>query len=133
MHTRLMRFPVLCLLALMVWACPKEEATHEQLTQALAGCWTHAYEEEEANGPKFYRPCDYREFPPSRFRDFFDLAQDGSCEFAQLAANDAHGTQTGSWEYDASGQLIIIRSQEGNVVRRLIIENAAEDLLMIRE
>ena len=67
------------------------------------------------------------------FRDFFDLAQDGSCEFAQLAANDAHGTQMGSWEYNAGEQLIMIRSQEGNVVRRLIIENAAENLLMIRE
>jgi hypothetical protein len=57
----------------------------------LTGCWTDSREENVAgSGESIYRHCDFKEFPPSRFRFKMELKEDGKCFWLDLAYNDGH-------------------------------------------
>lgn len=68
---------------------------------ALAGDWTHSYEEEAgASDEQWFRPSQSREFAESWFRMRYHFEADGTCEWMWLAPNDAHEMRPGTWDFD---------------------------------
>ena len=60
-----MKYLVMTISLFALMSCNKEKVNKRN----LKGCWTHSYEESY----DIYRPCDYKEFPPSRYRLTFEL------------------------------------------------------------
>lgn len=96
----------------------------------LIGCWTHSREEDKANSEiMVYRPCDYKEFPPSRYRHKFELHKKGKCSLLDLAFNDAHSMANGTWTYDKKEQVIEIFDKDGESINKFhLIEFNKEEM-----
>ena len=126
---------LLSLFALVLFACPKlDPGQGVDITEdALMGCWMHAYEEEKGESGKIYRPCDFRDFPPSRFRDSMEFMIRGECSYKVLASNDAHHMAAGRWEYLEATKQVKIYDADGKVVKSLQIIKVGDDILVWTE
>lgn len=124
---------LLGLFAVILLACPKLDPgqTVDITEDALLGCWMNAYEEQTSDSGKIYRPCDYMEFPPSRFRDSMEFMEGGECRYMVLSPNDAHYAESGRWEYLEGPKQLKIYDADGSLVKSLQIENVGADLLVL--
>jgi hypothetical protein len=78
-------------------------------------CWTNSREEANQTSTFIYRPCDYKTFPPSRFRDRIEFEENGKCSYLYLAPTDGHYMVQGEWTYDKSKQVITIKDKSGHI------------------
>ena len=80
----------------------------------LLGCWTESREENAPGSNVFiYRPCDYRVFPPSRYRFKMILSSGSKCSWLVLASNDGHYMQDGTWTFNEETNELILYNTEG--------------------
>lgn len=79
--------------------------------------WLNAYEEETAGGPIVFRAKDSMAFPPSRFRMAYVFNTDGSCQYRELAANDAHAMR--DCVFTKVGNKVYLYDEAGNVMPEL--------------
>ena len=93
--------------------------------------WIHSQEEEDENGYSIYRPSDYKEFPPSRFRQYFDFKDNNVCSYLVLSPNDGHYIQEGVWEYDESTNIIKIMN-ETDIIFEFRIFELNKNILKLR-
>lgn len=101
--------------------------------EKIIGCWTDSYEEYNSGSePSIYRPCDFKNFPPSRFRAYFELRADGSCTYLMLAPNDAHKSREGTWNYDKNSKELTIRNASRNIEKQYVLVNISDNLLTIK-
>ena len=111
----------------LIFSC-KQAETNPTL---FLNCWIHSYEEDISDEIKNYRPCDYLEFSPSRYRNSFNLEESGSCTFSVLAANDAHYNENGTWNYNAETKILQIQNEDNVVVNEFeVIETEADKLVL---
>ena len=97
----------------------------------IKGSWLHSQEEDTEDGYLIYRPSDYKEFPPSRFRQYFEFKDNNVCSYLVLAPNDAHYVQEGVWEYNESTNIIKIMSEK-DVIFELQIFELNKNILKLR-
>lgn len=95
---------------------------------ALVGSWTHSHEDDTA-GTRVYRPASHP-FPPSRGRDSFELAADGTLLERGIGAADRPATSRGTWELTGADELIL-RSGARSDPRRLRVVSVAGDRLVV--
>ncbi len=106
--------------------------TSEISKAKLTGCWTDSREENVArSGESIYRHCDFKEFPPSRFRFNMELKKDGKCLWLDLAYNDGHKMKEGTWVFDEKTNTIQLTDSEGIVAKEFVIKKAESDILII--
>lgn len=99
--------------------------------ELLTQHWVHSREEEVQSSPiEIFRPADYTDFPPSRFRMQYVFEDDGTCQWFFLAPNDAHHFRDGSWRLEENGVLQIEQGEES--VRYQILELTPDLLRMSR-
>ena len=84
--------------------------------------WQHSYEEENTSGTLLYRPCDYKEFPPSRFRQYFEFKDNYVCVYLVLSETDGHYTIEGTWKYNESTNIVTITNETDVVFEFKILE-----------
>lgn len=128
--------PTLFSLSIIVFcACPKldQGTTVDSTEDALLGCWTNAYEEETAASSKIYRPCDYTDFPASRFRDAMEFMEEGECRYLALSPHDAHHMVEGRWEYLEATKEVKISSIDGSAIKTLRILEVGDDILRLTD
>ena len=78
--------------------------------------WINSFEEEITNDPtKIFRPSDYMEFQPSRYREQLIFNQDGSCRYLVLSPLDRHYFKTGIWKFLIKKENIIQISDSSGV------------------
>ena len=97
---------------------------------AIKGRWRHSYEENE-NAYSVYRPSNYKKFPPSRFRQYFDFKDNNLCFFWVLASDDGHYEEEGVWTYDESTNTITIMMETVPIYKFIILE-LKEDILKLK-
>lgn len=115
----------------ILFSCETGKKTLVTADSLLINCWTHSYEEEGGGVEKIYRPCDYREFPPSRHRNTYIFKENDACEYLTLAPNDAHTTSNGTWEYLKASKKLIVKQENGAVLAEWeVIELAADKLVL---
>lgn len=122
------------LLLMVAFVCSSFTSCQNTLKTQLLGCWTHAYEENTGTKEeKIFRPCDYKAFPPSRFRFSLELKEDGVCSYLELAPNDAHAMTDGIWHLVAKTNTIEVWSQENVKIASYTILEIKEDLLTLKQ
>lgn len=125
-------------LLLITASCEKEEisARAEEANPAkevLFGCWIHSWEEDQGNAEgKTYRPCDFKEFPMSRYRHILNLSGDGKCSWLELASNDAHYMKDGIWEFNEKKQELRIMTLTGEQAMIFQVIEIGEDYLKLK-
>ena len=96
-------------------------------------CWTNSREEAAQSSTSIFRPCNYKTFPPSRFRDQIQFELDGKCLYLYLAPNDAHHLVPGKWIYDKPNQNILITDTTGHIVYNFKVISISKDLFRVQE
>lgn len=94
--------------------------------QRLHGRWTHSHEEDSGDRV-VYRTSEYP-FPPSRGRDAFTLAADGTARVHHPGPVDRGETATGTWTLD--GDTLTIGA--GDWSARFVIESVDDSTLVMR-
>src|ERR1039457_2199153 len=80
----------------------------------LLGCWTDSREENTQGSNVFiFRPCDYKVFPPSRYRFKMNLKSGSICSWLELAINDAHYMVDGTWTFNEATNELKLLNNEG--------------------
>lgn len=77
--------------------------------------WVHSFEEQgQTDKNEVYRPANFKQFRPTRFRMQYIFHKSGDCDWLWLAPNDAHGFRPGKWRVDPNDKsaLQIITAQE---------------------
>jgi len=99
----------------------------------LLGCWLDSREENvPESGIKIYRPCDYPDIPPSRFRFRMELNKDKTCSWLTLSPTDAHYMSKGYWHME-DGNKIVLRNNKGVDVHILPVYSVGQGILKIQE
>lgn len=97
-------------------------------------CWTDSREDNiQGAGTNIYRPCDFKDFPASRFRFRMELNENGSCNYLHLASNCAHYIAPGSWTFNAQNKHLEIRDQKEQVIWTFKILNLHKDVMEIEK
>lgn len=95
----------------------------------LYGKWINSREEEN-NIIKIYRPKDYKEFPPSRFRDKINFYGNGKCEFLVLEPNDGQKYLIFRWRLlKENPNIVYLFKDNGKMFKSLRIEKLDRDIL----
>ncbi len=79
-----------------------------------------------------YRPHDYKEFPPSRFRMQYVFEEGGSARWFYLAPDDGHHFKPGTWRLDHDEEDVIVVDQGGRIVSYRVLELTRHLLRMMR-
>jgi hypothetical protein len=94
-------------------ATPSEQALSKPAEGAINTAdfcrhWLRSMEEEKTGGnEQIFRPADYKNFPPSRFRMQYKFDPNGDCMWLYLAPNDAHSLKPGKWSIDERDKSIV--------------------------
>jgi len=105
----------------------------ENQEKELLGCWANSREESKVPSVStIFRPCDFKEFPPSRFRFKFELMKAGKCEISMVGPTDAHYMENGTWAFDKKTHLLELFNGEGNSHRKFEVLNLGENLLELK-
>ncbi len=119
------------LVAFCFVCCDKDTDTQPVQITLIENAWTASYEENTDEVISIFRPSDYKEFPPSMFRQRYIFHNDNSCEYLVLAPNDGHYMQSGYWSYDQNKQMVTIMNAESDVVSEFKIVELKHNLLKI--
>lgn len=94
--------------------------------------WMHSQQENTEDGSKIYRPEDYQEWGPSRYRQSYEFFEEGKCKFTWLAPNDLHQMLDGTYKIDKENQVIVIYDSTGKEVHKLEVLLLEKNLLRIK-
>ena len=98
----------------------------------LRKSWSRSYEEEISKEIQIYRPSNYKEFPPSRYREVFEFEANNVCRYLILAENDGHYMENGKWEYNESTKIIKIFNSNSEIKYEFEVVELTNDLLKLR-
>jgi hypothetical protein len=98
----------------------------------LQKSWSRSYEEEISKEIQIYRPSNYKEFPPSRYREVFEFEANNVCRYLILAENDGHYMENGKWEYNESTKIIKIFNSNSEIKYEFEVVELTNDLLKLR-
>ena len=124
-----MRFFTIIALLLITFQVSGQKINNSQ----LLGCWLNSKEENTQGENLFiYRPCDYKKFPPSRFRFKFVLKSDLKCSWLVLAPNDGHFMEDGTWTFNEESNELKFYDLKGKIAFRFIITAFGDNILKIK-
>lgn len=101
---------------------------------AIFQCWIDSHEENTINSKaEMYRPCDYKQFPLTRFRYKITFLKEGKCSWLQLEPNDRQHTMDGTWTYVKSAKTIeVFDSSKKSILKFKIVELQKDRLQLVR-
>jgi hypothetical protein len=124
---------IVCLLCISVNYSAQNAKS--KMPDVFFNCWSASYEEDDqtgANKEKTYRPCDYKQFKPSMYRQNITFHKDGKCTYLAFAPNDAHYFEEGKWTSDKKGKLITVTKPDGKVAYKIKIDSLKKDLMKLQ-
>ena len=96
----------------------------------IIGCWTSSIEEANPNSNEsVFRPCDFKIFPPRRYRYRIELNDNDNCSWLVLAPNDGHYMTDGTWSYNKETQTICIFDLSMKVINKFKIIELKKDIM----
>lgn len=115
---------------IFIFGCNSDEILNSEIIDIaeLKKQWAHSREEEK-DSIQIYRPIDYKEFSPTRYRQMYSFAESGKCEYLVLSPNDAHYFESGTWTYNEDKQLLVIYDLSKQTKRVLKIILVTKDQL----
>lgn len=108
------------------------DSTHSNSkSPVIEKCWTNSYEEATNTDQQIFRPCDFKDFPPSHYRLRFDLSSGNVASYLLLSPVDAHHMVPGTWSYDESSKALIIKDSTGVSAHTYQVIDLAADKLVV--
>jgi hypothetical protein len=104
----------------------RREASESIDVAQLARCWMHSHEE-DADGLRVFRPCDFP-FPPSRGRASFDLRPCGEFWSSDPGPDDRSAKRRGRWQLD--GRMLTLQ-RVGQAENRFQVESVNDARLTL--
>ena len=105
----------------------------ENSEKELLGCWKNSREESKDPAVStVFRPCDFMEFPPSRFRFSFELMKAGKCKISMVGPTDAHYMENGTWTFDKKTKVLELFTAEGNSHRKFELLKFEKNFLELK-
>ena len=92
--------------------------------------WTRSYED-ETPGKMMFRPSDFKEFTPRRYRQVIQFGNNYKCVYSVLAPNDAHLMAVGTWYYNEAEKFIIIRNAENEILYNYKVDILEKNKLVV--
>jgi hypothetical protein len=133
MKTKIETYLLLIVVATLPFASFGQKDSSKLEKSPILNCWTNSREETKSLDTLIFRPCDYKEFPASMFREIFEFKPAGKCTYLYLAPNDQHHMVEGSWIYDEKKQTLIIKDRSGKVVYNFKVYSIKNDLLALEK
>ena len=100
-------------------------------TELLCRHWVHSVEEQKGTEKtRIYRPSDFKQFPPSRFRMQYIFYKNGDCEWYYLSPDDAHRFKSAKWRIDSNARNVLQIVKRDSLESYRIIE-LTKDILRI--
>ena len=125
---------LLLILSFSGTSCATQKAASGIDMKAIYNCWTDSREENpEGATSNIYRPCNYREFTPSRYRHRIEFKEGGKCTSLKLAPNDAHYMVEATWSYDKDQHLIIVKDEADKTILRFKVISLSKDRMEIEK
>jgi hypothetical protein len=125
---------LLFLLIALSNSCATQKNAGSSDITALYNCWTDSREEtKEGDTTLIYRPCDFREFAPSRFRHRMELKANGEASSLKLAPTDAHYMVPAKWTYDKAQKIVTVKDESETVIMKFKVVSLAKDRLEIEK
>jgi hypothetical protein len=113
-------------------SCATQKTTSATDMKLLYNCWTDSREEtKEGDTTLIYRPCDFKEFSPSRYRHRMELKANGEASSLVLAPTDAHYMVPAKWTSDKD--IVTVKDESGKTVLKFKIVALAKDRLEIQK
>lgn len=81
-------------------------------TNSLMGRWVRSMEEETDDNLYVFRPHDFKEFAPSRFRFFMVLKLNNECDYFVCHPTDMHYVEQGFWDLNQLNNIIFLYDNE---------------------
>jgi hypothetical protein len=100
------------------------------LDKTLEGHWVHSHEE-DTPASMVFRPASYA-FPRSRGRSGFQLQPGGKAIEYGIGPTDRTAEAECSWHLEQGNELTLVLGKPSGVQRRLPIESASNDRLVIK-
>ena len=113
-----------------ITSCNKDNETIQR--SLLENSWTHSYEESIPGQIEVYRPTNYKEFPPLRFRQIFNFKSNNLCDYLVLSPNDGHYLKNAFWDFDEKANIIKIYTKNSEVLYRYEVIELRDNLLKIK-
>lgn len=79
-----------------------------------------------------YRPCNFKDFAPSRYRAIIDIKEDYTCQYSQLSPVDAHSLKHGVWKFDKEESVLQVIDTEGNLVFKYLLGSLNRDRMVLQ-
>jgi hypothetical protein len=125
---------ILLFILLAFNSCGTQKQTSGNELAPLYNCWVDSREEMEDGSSKLiYRPCDYKDFAPSRYRQRLEFQENGHAAALKLAPNDAHYMVSGSWSYDKEQKTITVRDEPGNPILKYKVLSLSKDRMELEK
>ncbi len=123
---RIFRLPLLIIFFLLL-SCKKDNENNTIQISLLKKTWVHSYEESY----NIYRPSDYMDFPPSRYRQSFTFKDNNVCYYSVLAPDDRHYREEGKWKLDANTNFLEVTNSKSEVLHRFKIVELNKNILKV--
>ena len=130
MEIKIKTFLLIALIAGIMMLKTGCESNVENERNVLNKTWTHSYEEDVADR-LIYRPIDYAQLAPSRYRQVIQLNRNTICNYSVLAPNDAHYMEQGKWTYSESDKKLQLRNATNELKFDFIVVRLESDLLVL--
>lgn len=112
-------------LVLSLFSCDSDELKeNSNYPEVLLNTW---FETDDTNGE--YRPSDFMDFLPSRYRQSYAFYENNICDYLVTSPIDAHYTVEGKWEYNSENEVLNIYDPQGQLHREFIIIEISKNLL----
>ena len=123
----------LILFSMMVLLFGSSDRCSESSKVDFLGCWMDSREENKVEADSnIYRPCDFMEFPPSRFRFSFELLENGDCLWFRLDPADAHSLEKGTWIFDIQTRILEVRDLQKKIVKKYLVVDSSDRILKLK-
>ncbi len=120
---------IILISSLVIFGCDTVDYNSNEIgITLLTKEWIHSREEEK-DSIKIFRPKDYRNFLPSRYRQEYHYKENGECSFLVLEPADRHYFEKGFWFYENDNRLLTITDSTKNVIEVFEIKSLTENLL----
>ena len=122
---------LILLLAVLSPALAEDKIPGKINVEFLCQHWMHSREEQQGEQVELYRPANFKQFPPSRFRMQYVFAKDGTCKWMFLSPSDAHQLKDGTWKIDPS-DASVLQIVKGETTESYKVIELTKDLLKLK-
>jgi hypothetical protein len=127
---KLILLSVILAMVIVISSCEKNDEIIQ--ISLLEKSWIQSYEEKTSEEIEIFRPSNFKEFPLSRYRQFFNFDNNNVCHYSKLAPNDGHFMENGRWKYMDKTNIIKVFNSNYEMLFAFEVIELTDNLLKLK-